>query len=120
MLTLTENARDLVAQIPAQPMFSTDAGLRISGRPDAAAALNVQAEEAPRRGDRVFDYQGARVFLGERAVDRVADKMLDARLTHDGRIQFLLTRPDLPRSERSAAHADAAPEPTAEALSAVG
>ncbi|HET8716835.1 MAG TPA: Fe-S cluster assembly protein HesB [Nocardioidaceae bacterium] len=119
MLTLTENARDLVAQIPAQPMFSTDAGLRISARPDSGYALNVQAEESPRRGDRVFDYDGARVFLGERAVSKVADKMLDARFTDDGRIQFLLTRADLPRAERSGERAEADDQP-AEALSAAG
>jgi Fe-S cluster assembly iron-binding protein IscA len=120
MLTLTENARDLVAQIPAQPMFSTDAGLRISARPDGGAALNVQGEEAPRRGDRVFDYQGARVFLGERAVGRVADKMLDARLTRDGRIEFLLTRADLPRPERSDDRDAVAAGGPAEPLSAAG
>jgi hypothetical protein len=100
-------------------MFSADAGLRISTRPDDGSPLNVQAEKAPRRGDRVFDYEGARVFLGQHAVAAVADKMLDARFTDDGRIQFLLTRADLPRPEQSPGRPDRSDEPAA-ALSAAG
>ena len=45
----------------------------------------------PHRGDKVFDYDGARIFLGPNALDAVRGKMLDAVLDDSGRIQFQLT-----------------------------
>jgi iron-sulfur cluster assembly protein len=93
MLTITEAARDMVRMIPTQPMLTATAGLRISRRKNQGDALNVQAENQPRKGDRVFDYDGARVFLGERAFTALENKMLDARLDKSGRVQFLLTSP---------------------------
>lgn len=92
MLTITEAARDMVRRIPSQPMLTATAGLRISRRKNQGV-FNVQAENQPRKGDRVFDYDGARIFLGERAVAALQNKMLDARLDPSGRVQFLLTAP---------------------------
>jgi iron-sulfur cluster assembly protein len=93
MLTITENALDLVRRIPKQPMLPSTAGLRISRSTADHGGLNVKAEEEPRKGDRVVDRDGARVFVGERAVSAVKDKVLDARFDSSGRIEFLLSAP---------------------------
>jgi iron-sulfur cluster assembly protein len=91
MLTLTENALDLVRKIPNQPMLPSSAGLRISRSTADHGGLSVKAEEEPRAGDRVVDRNGARVFVGERAVSAVKNKVLDARIDSAGRIQFVLS-----------------------------
>lgn len=91
MLTITENARDYVRQIPSQPLLPSTAGLRISSPQAAVTQLTVRIEQEPHRGDKVFDYDGARIFLGPNALDAVRGKMLDAVLDDSGRIQFQLT-----------------------------
>ncbi|HET6626339.1 MAG TPA: Fe-S cluster assembly protein HesB [Nocardioidaceae bacterium] len=91
MLTITETARDLVRKIPNQPMLPTTAGLRIFCRQNQDGSLTVKAEKKPREGDQVLDYDGARIFLGERAAPSLKDKVLDALLDDSGRIQFVLT-----------------------------
>ena len=90
MLTITENARDLVRRIPNQPRFLPTAGLRIFRLSSGDGALNVRVENEPLEGDQVVDHGGARVFLGQRAVAALANKTLDARLAPDGRIEFTL------------------------------
>lgn len=93
MLTITETARDLVRKIPSQPLLPSTAGLRISRFQRPGAPLQVKAVNKPRHGDQVLDYDGARIFLGERAVQALQNRMLDARIDAAGRIQFLLMLP---------------------------
>lgn len=93
MLTLTENAREVVRKIPNQPYLSPTAGLRIARKgavPDGA--LFVAAETQPHDGDEVVTDSGARVFLDKYALPALAGKILDARLDRTGRLQFSLVR----------------------------
>jgi Fe-S cluster assembly iron-binding protein IscA len=93
MLTLTETARSFVRRIPDNPMLPPSAGLRISRHRGAAdGGLQVSKAGEPAEGDQVLECDGARVFLGQRAVDAVQGKVLDAGI-QDGRIQFMLSRP---------------------------
>jgi Fe-S cluster assembly iron-binding protein IscA len=96
MLTITPTARDYVSRIADDPMLPSTAGLRISRRYGDAAdgPLNVAATAEPHRDDTVLDYDGARVFVCSRSADSLEDKMLDADLDGDGRIQFAVRRPD--------------------------
>ena len=92
MLTITETARDMVRKIPEQPTHPATAGLRIFTRGDGGGPLSVKAEGKPRKGDKVYDYDGARIFISADAAAAVRDKLLDVRVDRSGRIQFLLTR----------------------------
>ncbi|MET0449159.1 MAG: Fe-S cluster assembly protein HesB, partial [Aeromicrobium sp.] len=61
MLTLTDNAADIVKQIAEQVPDSEGPGLRISGAEEGAdAGLTLTAAPAPEPGDQVVDEDGAR------------------------------------------------------------
>ena len=70
----------------------TFAGVRIARRDPTGRTLGVQAAGGPRLNDRTFDYDGARVYLGPVAVERLHDAVLDARRDAEGRIEFFVRR----------------------------
>lgn len=89
MLTLTENAADIVKQIADQVPDAEGSGIRISGAAeDADAGLTLTAAEAPESGDRVIDEGGARIFLDDAAATMLDDKVLDAEIKPDGAVTF--------------------------------
>jgi iron-sulfur cluster assembly protein len=89
MLTLTDNAADIVKQIADQVPDSDGPGLRISTAEEGAdAGLTLVAAPAPEPGDRVVDERGARVFLDETAASLLDDKVLDAEVKPDGAVTF--------------------------------
>ena len=89
MLTLTENAADIVKQIAEQIPDAEGPGLRISGAEEGAdAGLTLMAADAPADGDRVVDEGGARIFLDEAAATLLDDKILDAEIKPDGAVTF--------------------------------
>jgi iron-sulfur cluster assembly protein len=89
MLTLTDNAADIVKQIADQVPDAEGPGLRISGAEEGAdAGLTLTAAEAPQPGDQVLDEHGARVFLDEAAATLLDDKVLDAEVKPDGAVTF--------------------------------
>lgn len=89
MLTLTDNAADVVKQITDQVPDSTESGLRISqAGPEQDAGLALTPVNAPQPGDHVIDDGGARVFLDAMAAELLGDKVLDAKVEEDGSVQF--------------------------------
>ena len=89
MLTLTDNAADVVKQIADQVPEAEASGLRISqAGPGEDAGLALTPAEAPLPGDQVVDDGGARVFLDETAAQLLDDKVLDAQVGQDGSVQF--------------------------------
>ncbi len=90
MLTLTENANNVVKTIVEQASGSTEAGLRISQDAPDSPALHVMPTEAPQPGDQVLEEEGARVFLEETAAVTLDDKILDAQVDQSGGVQFTI------------------------------
>ena len=89
MLTLTENANNVVKTIVEQSGAGDEAGLRISQDAPDNPALQVMPAEAPEPGDQVVEEAaGARVFLEETAATTLGDKVLDAQVDQSGGVQF--------------------------------
>ena len=92
MLTLTENANNVVKSIVEQSGQS-EAGLRISQDAPDSPALHVIPSDAPQPGDHVVEEEtGARVFLEETAAVTLDDKILDAQVDQSGGVQFTIAQ----------------------------
>jgi Fe-S cluster assembly iron-binding protein IscA len=90
MLTLTENASNIVSTIVDKQVESEDGGLRISGPTDGAFAISAVPAAQP--GDTVIESGEAKVYLEESATEVLDDKVLDAQVTQDGDVQFQLAQ----------------------------
>lgn len=90
MLTLTENANNVVKNIVEQTGNGGQAGLRISQDAPDSPALHVMPTEGPQPGDHVLEESGARVFLEETAAVTLDDKVLDAQVDQEGGVQFTI------------------------------
>jgi iron-sulfur cluster assembly protein len=90
VLTLTENACDVVKTITEQSTQADGAGLRISPQEADPSALTVAPADSPATGDQVVEEGGARVFLEESAALVLDDKVLDAQVDQSGGVQFAL------------------------------
>ena len=88
MLTLTENAADVVKTITQQTTESEDAGLRISQQATDPNALGLTPAESPQPGDQVLEASGARIFLDEAAAAALDNEVLDAQVDDAGTVQF--------------------------------
>ena len=91
MLTLTDNASNIVKAIVEQNGGSEDAGLRFSAEPaegDPQGALAVTTVEGGEPGDQVVDKDGAKVYLEETAAVALGDQVLDASVDQSGAVQF--------------------------------
>lgn len=88
MLTLTENASNIVNTIVDKQMESDDGGLRISGPQDGSFAISAVPNGEP--GDQVVESGEAKVYLEESASEVLDDKVLDAQVSEDGDVQFRL------------------------------
>lgn len=91
MLTLTENANNVVKTIVDEATQGGQAGLRISQDAADSPALHVMPTDAPQPGDQVVEEAGARVFLEETAALTLEDKVLDAQVDAGGGVQFSIT-----------------------------
>ncbi|HEY2555716.1 MAG TPA: Fe-S cluster assembly protein HesB [Diaminobutyricibacter sp.] len=90
MLTLTENANEIVKTLAAQVPGSEDTGLRISSTNAENTAFSVGVAEAPEPLDLVVESEGARVFLEPAAAVALDDKVLDATLDERGSVSFAI------------------------------
>jgi iron-sulfur cluster assembly protein len=88
MLTLTDNATDVVKTITEQTTASQSAGLRISQQATDPNALGLQAVDSPQPGDQVLEADGARVFLDPTAAIALDNEVLDAQVDDAGTVQF--------------------------------
>jgi iron-sulfur cluster assembly protein len=94
MLTLTENATNIVRNIATQSPEPGSAGLRITSDGTTEAPFAVTAADAAQPGDQVVSQEGANVYLDGPTADLLDDKVLDARVDNDGRIEFALGQQD--------------------------
>lgn len=90
MLTLTENASNVVKKITAQTPGADGGGLRISTSDAASHDLTVAVLPAPQPQDEVVESAGALVFLEENAAVALSDKVLDAEVDEAGAVRFAL------------------------------
>jgi len=92
MLTLTENAQTIVRSIAEQPGNPESSGLRITseGTPESTFAVTATANGEP--GDQLVDEAGARVYLDPGSAQLLDDKILDATVDPDGRVEFALAQ----------------------------
>jgi Fe-S cluster assembly iron-binding protein IscA len=98
VLAITESAADAIKGIVSGPDLPESAGLRIATQPDAATpgTLEVSVAEVPAESDQVVDESGARVFVEEKAIDLLDDKLLDAHV--DGqRVGFTISDQEAPQ-----------------------
>ena len=86
MLILTDNATAVVKGIADQ--LPEASGLRITGGPATDPSLEVSPAPAAEPGDAVVEQEGATVFLDENAALLLDDKVLDARVDEEGRVEF--------------------------------
>lgn len=87
MLTLTENASTIINDLIHQPGAPETVGVRITDQtPEPGLAMVPATAAEP--GDQVVEDGGATVYLDETAAALLEDKVLDAALTDDGRVEF--------------------------------
>jgi len=91
MLTLTENASTVVKGIADQ--IPEASGLRITSLPTEEAqppSFDVAPAAQAEPGDEVVESDGATVFLDGDAAQELDDKVLDASVDPEGRVEFAL------------------------------
>ncbi len=88
MLTLTENASTIVRDITTQPGLPDGAGLRITA--EGSDAFEITAADSGEPSDKTLEQSGATIYLDEQASQVLDDKILDAAVTDDGRVEFAL------------------------------
>lgn len=93
MLTLTQQARQIVSRIGQHPSTSETIGVRISRGGVITNPMGVALVDGPHEGDQVLECNGGRVYVGPLAVDSLAGKTLDATTDDTGRVQFCITLP---------------------------
>ncbi|PRW62848.1 hypothetical protein [Actinopolyspora mortivallis] len=88
MLTISENAAEVIKLILVGGESPEGAGLRISSPDGQAAAESLEATVAtiPEDNDEVVEQSGVRVFLDEQAAVVLGDKTLDAERDDNGEL----------------------------------
>lgn len=89
MLTLTENAQNVITGIVDGAQAPPTGGIRISQDAEGSG-LNVAVAEQPEPEDQVVEAAGAKVFLDPQAAVTLDDKVLDAAAQPDGRVDFAI------------------------------
>lgn len=89
MLTLTDQAVDVVRSLTQSPTAPEHAGLRVAPGGDGLE-LSIVGDPAP--GDDVIDEDGVRVFVEQQASQLLDEQTLDAAVT-DGQVSFFLAGP---------------------------
>jgi Fe-S cluster assembly iron-binding protein IscA len=92
MLTITDDAATAIRTLAAQNDLPAQTGVRISSTTgeSGATALGLSVAEGPLPEDEVIEVQGARVFVDSAVAADLEDKALDAQITEQGQVQFML------------------------------
>jgi Fe-S cluster assembly iron-binding protein IscA len=92
MLTVTDDAATAIRTLAAQNDLPAQTGVRISPTTgeSGATALGLSVAEGPLPEDEVIEVQGARVFVDSAVAADLEDKALDAQVTEQGQVQFML------------------------------
>jgi Fe-S cluster assembly iron-binding protein IscA len=88
MLTLTDNASNVVHNLTDSISGGDAAGLRISTTEGAETSFSVAMTTEPEPTDEIVERSGARVYLETNAALALADKVLDAEVDRDGSVRF--------------------------------
>jgi Fe-S cluster assembly iron-binding protein IscA len=89
MLTLTDQAVDVVRGLTQSPEAPDHAGLRLAPG-EQGLELSVVASAAP--GDDVIETGGVQVFVEQQASELLDERTLDASV-QDGQVSFFLAAP---------------------------
>lgn len=105
MLTMTEQARDVVKEMVEAGGAPEGSGIRIASEQgdDGSEGLSLAIATEPAEGDQVVEEDGSRVFLEQRAASMLDDKVLDAQ-RHEDHVHFSV-------SEQGRADGDATEAP---------
>lgn len=88
MLTITDNAGTIVSDLVTRAVPTTDTGgIRIIAQDDR---FGVSVAESPAVDDVVVANGAARVFLEPVVAEVLDDKVLDAQVSEDGAVQFVI------------------------------
>jgi Fe-S cluster assembly iron-binding protein IscA len=91
VLTLTDQAVAAIRNLTTQPGLPAETGLRIA--PDAGAGgLALSLTPGPQDGDQVIEEADVQVFLQPDAAITLDDQALDAQVSQDGEVSFVLQR----------------------------
>ncbi len=90
MLTLTENASTIVRDITTQPGMPETTGLRITTEGGAQPGFAISAAEEPEADDKVVEQAGATIYLDQESSELLDDKILDAAVDEQGKVEFAL------------------------------
>jgi iron-sulfur cluster assembly protein len=93
MLTMTEQARDVVREMVEAGGAPEGSGIRIASEQaaDGGEGLSLALATEPADGDQVVEEDGSRVFLEPRAASMLDDKVLDAQ-RHEDHVHFSVAR----------------------------
>lgn len=94
MLTLTENATNVVHNLADQASGNGVGGLRISSNDSGETSFSVAVTSEPEPTDEIVESAGARVFLETNAASVLSDKVLDAQVDSDGSVRFAIGQQD--------------------------
>lgn len=89
MLTITDQAGQVVSDIVGRNVTTDTGGLRIVGTPEATFAVSIA--EAPSAAEIVAEHGEARVFMDLPVAEALDDKVLDATVSEDGAVQFVIS-----------------------------
>ena len=93
MLTLTDTAVKAISALTTQPGMPEDTGVRIAlnnMKNGAAPAFEMSIAHGPDQGDQVLETGSARVYMPTVAAQELADQTLDAQVTEQGHVEFLI------------------------------
>ncbi len=89
MLTLTDQAVAAIRNLTTRPGLSEDAGLRIAPA-DGSGELALSLADGPEAGDRIIEEADVQVYVQPDAAAALEDKALDAQVSEDGEVSFVL------------------------------
>ncbi len=93
MLTLTDKAVEVIQSLASQSDLPDGAGLRIvASNPEDSSPerLAVILTAGPASGDNVIEAGPARVYLEPDTAQVLANQQLDAKVTEQGDVKFLI------------------------------
>jgi Fe-S cluster assembly iron-binding protein IscA len=91
MLTVTEAAAGVIAELSARAGGPGECGLRVASTTDFPDKLAVSVARVPAAGDHVVAADGgARVFLDPNARELLDDKVLDVRAGSGDEVDFVI------------------------------
>lgn len=90
MLTLTDQAVSAIRSLTTRPGLPAQTGLRIAPGEADSGGLSLSLSDGPQAGDRVIDETDVQVFVQPDAAAALDDKELDAQVSENGEVSFLL------------------------------